>query len=74
MISRYDRAVDIAQFIAEGHTLKQTIEEFRLSGRTISRDLDFLAQYGYGEENKRNIRLYLKAKAQLQRNCHPKHV
>lgn len=69
---RYNRAIGIAEFIIEGHTLKETMDEFGVKKDTISRDLVFLAQYGYGEEAKRNQELYRKAKIQLLRNsrCH----
>lgn len=62
---RYNRAYGIAEFIAEGHTIQEAEEEFGVSSRTISRDLIFLADYGYGEQLKRNFKLYQKAKNQL---------
>lgn len=67
---RYNRAVGIAQFILEGHTIEETKEEFRVSKTTISRDLNFLAQYGYGKEQEKNLELYKKTKIQLYRNKH----
>ena len=68
MQRRYYRAVEIANFIIEGHTLAETADEFGLSKCTIQRDLEFLIQNGYGEESNRNIKLYKKAKIQLQKN------
>lgn len=64
---RYNRAVGIAEFIAEGHSIRQTKEEFRISKDTIRKDLEFLATYGYGKENERNMLLYQKAKMYLSR-------
>ena len=65
---RYRRAISIAEFIAEGHTLKQTSEEFRISDATVKRDLEFLISQGNLEEYNRNVKLYKKAKLQLWRN------
>lgn len=62
---RYNRAFGIAEFIVEGHTIRQTIDEFGVSKGTIERDLIFLAQFGYGEEAKKNMELYKRAKRQL---------
>ena len=39
--NRYNRAVGIEKFIIEGHTIKETIEEFRVSKETIKRDIIF---------------------------------
>ena len=65
---RYNRALSIAEFIVEGHTLKQTAEEFRVSDTTVKRDLEFLISQGNREEYDRNFKLYIKAKVQLRRN------
>ena len=65
---RYYRSISVAEFIAEGHTIDETKEEFEISKDTIRRDLNFLADYGYGKENKRNLLLYQKAKKQLELN------
>lgn len=62
---RYYRSIGVAEFIAEGHSIAETKEEFGISKDTIGKDLKFLAEYGYGEENKRNMLLYQKAKMQL---------
>lgn len=63
---KYNRAIGIAEYIAQGHGIKETKEEFGVSKDTIHRDLIFLANEGYGEELKRNQRLYVKAKKELQ--------
>ena len=63
---RYNRALGIAEFIAEGHSIKETIEEFGVSKDTISNDLNFLVGEGYGKEYERNLKLYRKAKLQLK--------
>ena len=65
---RYNRAVGIAEFIAEGHTIREVKDEFKISRQTMERDLNFLAQCGYGEEAKKNINLYKRAKLQLYKN------
>ena len=61
----YNRAVGIAEFILEGHSIKETSEEFRVSKDLVCRDLEFLAGYGYGEELRNNRILYLKAKKKI---------
>lgn len=68
MQKRYYRAIEIAEFIVEGHTLSETADEFGLCKCTIQRELNYLVQSGYGEEGNRNILLYKKAKIQLQKN------
>lgn len=65
---RYYREVGIAEFIIEGHTLDQTVEEFGIGKTTIRTDLQDLFQEGLGEEAKRNQELYKKAKIQLNNN------
>lgn len=62
---RYNRAVGVAEFIIEGHTISQTMEEFRISKDTIQRDLKYLGENDYGINGKRNLELYKKAKIQL---------
>ena len=64
---RYYRAIGVAEFIAEGHSIAETKEEFRISKDTIRKDLNFLAEYGYGKENEKNMLLYQKAKKTLSR-------
>ena len=66
-INKYYRAVGIAEFIIEGHTLDETKEEFRISKDTITRDLNFLLSCLYGN-HEYNIKLYIKAKQQLKKN------
>ena len=39
---KYYRAVGVAEFIIEGHTIKQTTNEFRISSDTITKDLKYL--------------------------------
>lgn len=68
--NRYNRAVGIAEFIIEGHTIKETIEEFQVSKETIKRDMIFLQGYGMGEQLKRNEELFKKVQNQLYRNKH----
>ena len=46
--NRYNRAVGIEKFIIEGHTIKETIEEFRVSKETIKRDIIFFARIRNG--------------------------
>jgi len=65
---RFYRARNIAIFIAEGHTLTETEEEFSLGATAIRSHLYFLANEGYGEELKKNRQLYLEAKRQLEKN------
>lgn len=67
---RYNRAVGIAEFIVEGHTIRETIDEFRVSKETIKRDLIFLQGYGIGEQAKRNEELFKKVQVQLYQNKH----
>lgn len=64
---RYYRAVAIAEFIAEGHTIAETMKEIGVCKETIRKDLIFLADYGYGKENEKNMLLYQKAKNALSR-------
>lgn len=66
--ARYYRAADIAIYISEGHTVREAEQEFRISARTILRDLDFLAGYGFGEQHEKCIKLYLKARRQIDIN------
>lgn len=68
---RYNRALGIAEFIAEGHNIEETKEEFGVSGCTINRDLYFLAGQGYGKESQRNIELCNKARLQLKSRKKP---
>ena len=68
---RYNRALGIAEFIAEGHGIEETKEEFGVSKDIISRDLTFLAGQGYGKELERNQKLYKKAKLQLKSSKKP---
>lgn len=65
---RYYRAIAEAEYIAEGHILDEAVKEFRVGKTTIRNDLEYLAHYGYGEENERNLELYKKAKKQLYQN------
>lgn len=62
---RYYRSIGVAEFIAEGHSIAETKEEFGISKETIRKDLKFLAEYGYGKENERNMLLYQRAKMSL---------
>ena len=65
---RYYRAINVAEFIVEGHTIAETKEEFGISKATVANDLNFLANYGFGEENRRNLELYKNAKMSLLKN------
>ncbi len=64
---KYYRAVGVAEFIIEGHTIKQTTNEFRISSDTITKDLKYLVSCEYGNQ-KENIKLYVRAKKQLKQN------
>ncbi len=65
---RYYRAVGVAEFIVEGHTIAETEEEFGITKCTIQRDLQYLSHFGYGEELAKNQKLFIRAKVQLKRN------
>lgn len=54
---RYYLAVDIAQYIVEGHSKREASQEFKIANRTIDRYLDSL-QFS-------NEALYLKTKKAL---------
>jgi len=59
---RYYLAVDIAQYIVEGHSKREASQEFKIANRTIDRYLDSL-QFS-------NEALYLKTKKALdQHRC-----
>lgn len=66
---RYNRDLGIVEFIVEGHTMKQTAEEFKVSEATVNRALKFIITQGDREEHERNVRLYKKAKMQLRKKC-----
>lgn len=68
---RYNRAVGIAEFIIEGNTKQETVEEFRVSRDTIDRDLEFLRTCLWGDKEG-NLKLYTKAKKQFQKNSRAK--
>lgn len=67
-LRRYYRAYAIAEFIAEGHTIQQVKDEFRVSKGTIEGDLTLLSQSGYGKDLEKNLKMYRKAKMQLCKN------
>ena len=67
---RYNKAVGYANYILEGHTLKETAEEFQVAKDTVHRYLYELNNYGYGEEAKKNIELLRKVVKQLDKNGH----
>lgn len=58
--SRYYLAIGIGQYIIEGHTKVEALEEFNISRRTFDNSLKRLADYNY--------KLYVLAKQKLNKN------
>lgn len=46
------RALSIADFILEGHTVKETAEEFRICSTTVRRDINLLGEIAQCEHLK----------------------
>ena len=57
---RYYDAYEMAQYILDNHNMSETAEEFELSRATVNRHLNYLAEYGFGEELEKNKKLYAK--------------
>lgn len=55
---RYNRARGIAEYILEGHNVREAEEEFRLTNKTIWCELRFLRDFGYDYENLKNKTIY----------------
>ena len=63
---RYNRALQIAEFLIEGgRVVQDVVEEFNISKDTYRKDMMLLATMGYGKEGERNKMLYIKAKTAL---------
>lgn len=60
--SRYYLAIGIGQYIVEGHTKSEALEEFGITRGKFDRTLESLERYNYN--------LYLRAKRQLDQNMY----
>ena len=57
---RYYLAIGIGQYIVEGHTKSEAVEEFNISRRQLDRNLEYLESC--------NSKLYILAKRKLDQN------
>lgn len=63
MNRRLSRAISIAEFIVEdgGHSTEEAGEEFNLHFRSISREIAYLGNYAFSQDNKQLKKTYIKA-------------
>ena len=68
---KLSRAIEVANYISEGHTIKEAAKEFSCGTTTIQRDIKLLgsvAFYGKEDDVETLKKIYLSAKKVLANN------